>query len=224
MLAYAPRVGPATQARSPQTLMLILAGHAAVIAGVLAAKPELVGMAPRVAIKVINVPIDPPPPEVIPPEPKPEAQQAAHQSIVTIPKPIIDKLPSLPIFPLDIGPPVVDPEPVIGPGVGARVVDPPRHVPVKIAALFRTPESAIKPPYPLSKIRSEEEATLKLSLSIDPKGRVVAVEPVGPADSDFLAAARRHIIRYWRYKPAMEDGVAVASTAVISLSFRLDDI
>ena len=41
--------------------------------------------------------------------------------------------------------------------------------------------------------------------------------------SSFLAAARRHIIRAWRYTPATEDGVAVPSSTVISLSFRMED-
>ena len=50
---------------------------------------------------------------------------------------------------------------------------------------------------------------LKLRLSIDHRGRVVAVEPVGRADRAFLAAARRHLIAKWRYKPATEDGRAV---------------
>jgi len=97
-------------------------------------------------------------------------------------------------------------------------------VPVKVAARWATSESALKPPYPLDKIRSEEEATLRLKLTIDPRGRVIVVDPVGAADPSFLEAARRHILKAWRYKPATEDGVAVPSTTVISLSFRLEDV
>jgi protein TonB len=63
---------------------------------------------------------------------------------------------------------------------------------------------------------------LKLRLTIDPNGRVVAVEPLGRADSVFLQAARRHLLAHWRYKPAMEDGHAVTSTTVITLRFQLD--
>ena len=58
---------------------------------------------------------------------------------------------------------------------------------------------------------------------IDARGRVVGVEPVGATDPEFLAAARRHILRSWRYKPATEDGVGIPSTTVITLSFRLED-
>jgi protein TonB len=55
------------------------------------------------------------------------------------------------------------------------------------------------------------------------KRRFACAEPVGAADPEFLAAARRHIIRSWRYKPATEDGVAVPTSIVISLAFRLED-
>ena len=104
------------------------------------------------------------------------------------------------------------------------VLDPPRHEPVRIAARFNTPSSALRPPYPLDMRRAEEEATLKLRLTIDTRGRVTAVDPVGSANPSFLEAARRHIIRAWRYKPATEDGVAVPSSTVITLSFRLEDV
>ena len=50
----------------------------------------------------------------------------------------------------------------------------------------------------------------------------MAVEPVGRADAVFLAAARRHLLAHWRFKPASDDGRAVASTTVITLRFQLD--
>jgi periplasmic protein TonB len=68
----------------------------------------------------------------------------------------------------------------------------------------------------------DEEAVLRLRLSIDERGRVVAVEPLGRADPAFLAAARRHILRAWRYQPAMEGDRAIASSTVITLKFELD--
>ena len=119
--------------------------------------------------------------------------------------------------------PSVPPLPPLG-GGDAVVPDPPKHIPVKLGPRFATNEAAVRPPYPNDKIRLQEEATLKLRLTIDARGRVTAVEPVGAADPSFLAAARRHIIRAWRYKPATEDGVAVPSSTVISLSFRLEDV
>jgi periplasmic protein TonB len=48
------------------------------------------------------------------------------------------------------------------------------------------------------------------------------VDPVGRADGEFLAAARRHLIAHWRYAPATDDGRAVGSTTTITLRFQLD--
>ena len=73
-----------------------------------------------------------------------------------------------------------------------------------------------------SKRALEQEAVLKLKLQIDERGRVTAVEPVGKADATFLAAARRHILKSWRYRPAMEGDKAIASSTVITLKFELD--
>jgi protein TonB len=226
MLAYAadtPR--PAVRAGSPKALTLILLGHAALISAVMMARMDVVGPIIDDIPKLIQVgPIDPPPPPP-PPDPKPQVQaNPAHRPIQD---PVIDHSP--PIVPmgqtapsgLDNGP-LVPPLPPLG-GGGVTVPDPPAHNPVKLGPRFATAADAVRPDYPLDKIRMQEEATLKLRLTIDARGRVTAVEPVGAADPSFLTAARRHILRSWRYKPATEDGVAVPSSTVISLSFRLED-
>lgn len=224
MLAYAaatPR--PASRAGSPKALTLILAGHAVLIAAVMTARMEMVpGFKPD-PIDLIRVPTPPPPP---PPDDSQPPPQPQTQSLTTIVQdPVIDRLPPV----IDMGqdrPIEVATRPTLPPigGTGGGVaLDPPVHDPVKFGPRFATRGDAIKPPYPLDKMRGEEEATLKLRLTIDADGRVTAVDPVGFADPSFLAAARRHIIRAWRYKPATEDGVAVPSSTVISLSFRMED-
>lgn len=222
MLAYAANT-PVTAGRdrSPRALALILAGHALVLAGVLTAKPEIMDRVLPRRTTVINVPVPPPPKPVERVEP--QAQRPITQpSFIDQERPIIDMERQDPIE-IAIGPSFEDIGTVIGSGP-TSMVDPPRHVPVKIAARWATPDSALKPPYPLDKIRAEEEATLRLRLTIDVRGRVTAVDPVGIADASFLEAARRHILRSWRYKPATEDGVAVPTSTVISLSFRLEDV
>jgi len=223
MLAYAadtPR--PAGRAGSPKALTLIIAGHAVLLAAVMSAKMEVL---PRVIDEppiIFNVPK--PAPEPQPPQPTPQADPQPTQR--PIQDPVIDRTP--PIADMgQQGETKVATGPAFPPLPPARdyiVPDPPKHVPVKLGPRFATSQSAVKPPYPLDKIRGEEEATLKLRLSIDARGRVTAVDPVGVADPSFLEAARRHIIRAWRYKPATEDGVGVPSSTVISLSFRLEDV
>jgi protein TonB len=134
---------------------------------------------------------------------------------------IVDMGQSTAIEP-DRGPPIGDLIREIGTGA-TTIADPPQPAPVLSGPRLATAGDALKPPYPTDKLRLEQEATLKLRLTIDARGRVVAVDPVGPADPSFLAAARRHILKVWRYKPATENGVAVQTTTVINLSFRLEE-
>ena len=226
MLAYAaqnPR--PAGTTGSPRALMLVVAGHAALIAAVLTAKMELVTGTPFDPTDIINIRTPPPPPPP-PPEPQTKPQPKPNEpliqdSSIDQTETIVDMGHSTSLE-LDKGPTIAELIKEIGPGTTVTP-DPPKRDIVKTAALSRTPDSALRPPYPNDKLRLEEEATLKLRLSIDVRGRVTAVEPVGRADPSFLEAARRHIIRAWRYKPATEDGVAVPSTMVINLSFRLEE-
>ncbi len=63
---------------------------------------------------------------------------------------------------------------------------------------------------------------LTLRLTIDERGRVVAVTPLGRADPAFLDAARRHLLAHWRYRPASEGGRAIASSATVTLHFEIN--
>lgn len=222
MLAYAaqkPR--PAGRAGSPKALLLIVAGHAALIAAVMAVKMEVVTVTPFDPTTLIDIPAAPPPPQPeTRPEPKPQDPVIQESSIDRTPT-IVDMGQAMSIE-LDRGPTIRELLPEIGSGT-ATISDPPRHVPVKSGPRLATAGDALKPPYPNDKLRAEEEAVLRLRLTIDARGRVTAVEPLSAADPSFLEAARRHIIRAWRYKPATEDGVAVPTTTVINLSFRLEE-
>jgi len=222
MLAYAAnsrRV--AGRSNSPSALVLILVGHAALIAAVMAAKMDVVTLPPIDPTTLIEIPIAPSPPP--PPEPtaKPKpVEQVTQPAFIDRTASIVDMNAPLSSG-LAQGTTLDDITSVIG--TDLSFVDPPEPAPVRLAARFNTPAGALKPPYPNDKLRLEEEATLRLRLTIDARGRVTAVEPVGAADPSFLEAARRHIIRAWRYKPATEDGVAVSSSTVITLSFRLEE-
>jgi periplasmic protein TonB len=223
MLAYAanaPKAG--ARAGSPKSLTLIILGHAAVIAAVLAARPGIIEQVTNGPTTIFDVPIDPPPPP--PPERRvdPQPQQPVTQdSFIPQERPIVD-MGQTPSIAFDDGPTIQDIGDVIGSGP-TTVIDLPRADPIRVGPRLATSEQALKPPYPLDMRRAEQEATLRLKLTIDARGRVTAVDPVGLANPSFLEAARRHILKAWRYKPATEDGSAIPSTTVISLSFRLED-
>ncbi len=222
MLAYAPRTA---RSGSPRTLVLVAAGHVLALALLLTARSEYVSKPKGDPTDVIFIdPLKPPPP---PPPPSPDpAPRQSTQSTIDRP-PVIIPTPGPAVDSLADGPAVTTFNPVIGNAVVPQplIVPEPRPVPtiVRKAARFITPADRVRPPYPASKQSRGEEAKLRLSLTIDANGRVSTVTPVGTADPAFLEAARRHIVRHWRYQPATEGGTAIASTIVVTLTFTLEE-
>ena len=221
MPVYASTSGFGVHKRHPSALLLIVGGHAILIAAVMTAKMDLPDKFIPDITRVRLLPSDPPPPDPLPPPPKPERTPPTDSRLdrpdVLVPTPIPDG-PVIGDPPLPLPP---NPGPV-GPSVDPLPPKPLPTVPVRLGPRFATPQHLIEPPYPADKQRLEEEAVLRLRLSIDERGRVVAVEPVGRTDRSFLEAARRHLIANWRYKPATEDGKAIASSTVITLTFRIE--
>jgi len=220
MPVYASTPGFADRGRHPHALMLIVGGHAILIAAVMSAKMEIIPpLGPtRTIIDFIELP-KPPPPEAKPvPQPKTPAQ--TRNSRVDQPKTVIPNLQTDDApFDQQSLPPISDTGRI---GTGTETLPPlPKIDPVMVGPRFATPERLIKPPYPIDKQRAEEEATLRLKLYIDERGRVTAVEPVGSVDRTFFEAARKHLIANWRYRPATQDGRPVATSTIITLTFRL---
>lgn len=215
MLAYAPR--PDQKKLRPAALGLIILGHAGLLALVMTAKSGFVPHNPFKPITVILLD-EPKPP--LPPPPRPQPEPRPSNSQITTVDPIIPPLPGPGPTVVPIPQPLPQPGPVIGTGTVPTPVllDPPI---VRTGPRFATVGDAIRPPYPDSMRQLGSEASLRLRLSIDERGRVVAVDPVGRANVTFLEAARRHILRAWRYRPAMEGETAVPSTTTITLKFEL---
>lgn len=221
MLAYAagtPQV--AVRRPSPKTLLLIAAAHVVVFGVIITAKSDLPRsiITPPTTVRLIREPLPPPAHVVVKPRVIQQPQQpAVSQPLPPIPLPQVSTADSKPTVP-SIGdlagagtqpPPSAEPRPTVAP-------------PAPTPAWLLTPTSELKPPYPESKLLTGEEASLRLRLSIDEHGRVVAVDPIGPADRTFLDAARRYLMAHWRYSPATQAGQPVATSLVITLKFQLD--
>jgi protein TonB len=226
MLAYAAnRPDPAGRHSSPNVMLFIVAVHIAAIAALMSAKMDVVR---RIVDSPTTIYFAPPPPPPPPPPPtdsptkQPQRTQPnewvshPHTQVQTQPT----KQPAVDLGGTTSG----DPGPILGPFTDPVPQQPmPLPLPVRVGPALLTPASALRPPYPESKLLNEEEADLRLKLTISPDGRVTAVDPIGRADSVFLDAARRYLMGHWHYRPATVDGRAVATTIVITLSFRLDD-
>lgn len=223
MLAYAAD-RPLTGKRqsSPHAMLLIVSAHVALLAAAMSVKMEMTPPVDKGPIKVdFYKDPPPPPPKTEPtkrqPQPDPLNEWVSHpmpQVPIALPDPV----------PVDTSGTTFDPGPVVTGGTAVIPSLPPTAVtaPIRHDARLLTRPEDLKPTYPASKQASGEEASLTLRVSIDERGRVIAVEPVGPADRVFLEAARRYMIAHWRYQPATEDGRAVNSSTVISLRFQLD--
>ena len=222
MPVYASTSGFADHRRHPRALTFIIGGHAVLIAAVMTAKMDLPIRVfdPPIVVDPIPLPPEPPPPEPATQDPKPDPQP----QVPTIYKPE----PIVPVPVTDgsivstVPDPMPDPGPIIGTNPDPGPVTPTIAPLVRVGPRFATPRHLIEPPYPPDKQRLEEEAVLRLTLSIDERGRFVAVESVGRSDRSFFEAARRHLIANWRYKPATEDGKAIAWSTVITLTFRIE--
>lgn len=216
MLAYAPR-RDRKQLR-PATLGLIILGHAGLLALVMTAKSGMSITDPfkPTVVTFVPEPVAPKPP----PPPQPQPNPAPSNSQVDLVDPIVPPLPSPgPTF-AEVPGPIPQPSPTIGTGTTPTPIplDPPI---IRKGPRFATIGDAVRPPYPMAKREAGDEASLRLRLTIDERGRVTAVDPVGRADPAFLEAARRHILRVWRYQPAMEGSKAVPSTTTVTLKFEL---
>ena len=218
MLAYsANRPVAGSRSQSPHSMLAIVALHVAAVAVLMSAKMDLPKaiLDPPLVVETIK-PEAIPEPEVV----KRRPQAPMPDRSVKAPEPLVP-LPSDPVI---IPAPDPVPQPLPGlPGTGSTGGTAAAEPIAATPAVLLTGAAELKPPYPASKLAAGEEATLKLRLQIDAAGRVTAVEPVGRADRAFLAAARRHILAHWRYRPATSDGRGVATSLVINLRFQLDE-
>lgn len=220
MLAYASKRPVAGKRQSsPHAMLLVISAHVALLAAVMSAKTDLprrMQQAPRlIPIALVPPSTRPPPPRA--PKPRPmnpvlDRPQARIETTLPNSTPVEAEPSSADATTVGAG----------GPGSIIELPQPTAIAPVRHDPRLLTPPSELKPPYPASKLASEEEARLTLRLAIDDRGRVIGVYPVGYADREFLDAARRYILVHWRFEPATEDGRPVAATTVITLSFQLD--
>jgi protein TonB len=222
MLAYAAgRRTVATARSSPNALLAIIGVHVALAAIVMSAKMEIQRhVNGPFIVRTIKDPTEDPPPRPV----QTKVTQATPQRPMTIANPPqkVEVRPDTEIFPTP--PTAFDPGTITGGGAAVITKLPPPSytAPVRTDARLLTPNSELKPPYPASKLLTEEEGAVTLKLTIDENGRVVAAEALGRADPAFLDSARRYVLAHWRFQPASEAGHAIVSTTIVTLRFELD--
>jgi periplasmic protein TonB len=194
---------------SPTRLGIIVALHGVALAALMLAPAEMIRKPDWGATETYPVPDDPPPPpEAIPQQPK-----QLPKETIDLPTTIVPTTSSTSIFTQT--PPELD---TVG---TAETPFTPITTPVRIDATFLKGVE-IQPAYPPSLARQDIEGVVTVRVLIGTDGRVKAVEQVSASEPEFFEATRRQAMRYWRFKPATSDGMAVESWRQMTVRFKLE--
>lgn len=111
-------------------------------------------------------------------------------------------------------------------------IDAPSESPISVAPAQSAPAADTQassigsthstPPYPPNARRLGQQGRVQLKLTISPEGKVVhadIVQSSGFPELDQTAAS--WVVAHWRYRPAIQGGVAVMSTALAAVKFNI---
>lgn len=195
---------------SPSRLAIVLALHGAALAALMLAKPEYVPKIDWKALDTYVVDEKPvPPPEAIPEPPK---AQPFDKPVETVP-PLVDPGAQSNENQVAALPPVT---PAYTPPY-----TPPVSAPVTTeATMLRGIE--VQPAYPMALARQEIEGVAIVRVLIGTDGRVKDVQMISASEPEFFEATARQAKRYWKFKPATRDGVAIESWRQMTVRFKLE--
>lgn len=164
--------------------------------------------------------IAPPPKPIPPPEPPPVQVTHAQAKAEPLPPPPMP-LPVEQAGPMDF----VAPPPM--PSLGL-----PDSRPASVGAANGTGaasgatlsyERAPPPPYPRAALQRGWQGTVWLLVSVDAQGRPSAVEiHQGSGHTLLDSTARQHVLKRWRFAPAMVNGEPIAARGLVPIDFRID--
>jgi protein TonB len=138
-------------------------------------------------------------------------------------KVVLKELPKLPDTPQEtaITPPEIVIETPVAPPVTMAVAPPQTPVAADTQASSIS-STHTTPPYPPMARKLGEQGTVKLRLTISPQGVVTAADILQSSGyPDLDQTAVNWVMGHWKYKPAVQGGVAVASTAMAAVVFNL---
>jgi protein TonB len=165
----------------------------------------------------------------LPKPPEPVVEKKTDAKVQTRPQPREQTTVTDPLIDLPKGdPPLTGTE---GSGTGTGPVQPyiPPPPPPLANPVLTEPAidpralSAFQPDYPGAMIRQGQEGTVTVRVTISAEGRVTDIEKVSATDESFWSATQRHALRKWRFRPATRDGVAVASSKILTVRFTLTE-
>ena len=216
--ASTPRSGYANE-RSPGALAASLLLNGGILTLFVALPATHYLLPPTTPTDVRFVPLQPPPPTQ-PVEAKPSVRDKAEPVTAETQRQDPVAIPS--IVDLGYGTQLDTMKESIDPPKVAFDPPPPTPVFVKAQPDPRYAE-AFRPAYPAAMRREGLEGSVTLRVSIDERGRVSSVEQIAATHPAFFEEARRQALRYWRFRPATRDGVAVPSEQQLTVRFQMED-
>lgn len=211
------------QRRSPLSLALVVALHAAGFGALILAGGSQFLQQPPVRTTVRDIMIPPDPEPIVQDEPV-ERRQPEHREtfLTTTPRETSSTNNSVATGPT---------EPTIPFGqTGVRTViphsDPPPDPPPPVRREAQVdPRYArdLQPPYPPPELRRERDGTVRIRLTIAPNGRVTAVQRLSATSDAFWEVTQRQALGRWRFRPATLDGRPVQGVKDMTVNFRIQD-
>lgn len=158
----------------------------------------------------IKDPPPPVPPETVPVRPQPPRAQPQQRVATDTPMPTAD-----PVI-VDNGNLAADP---VSEGPATPDIAPPSG-PVSVNQLAYI--KATPPPYPRAEQTANIEGTVLLRILVDTDGTPLEVTIEHSSGSRNLdRAAQRHVLKTWRFQPAMQDGHAVQAYGLVPIVFSI---
>ena len=159
----------------------------------------------------------PPPPEIVPVQPVvPPPDPVAPRRQVRVAGPVPHSAPIADPGPANVDVPVT-PEATTPDHAGSEQATP------AASGMQLAYAEASLPPYPPAALRAGHQGTVVLKVLVDIDGRPLRVDvDAGSGYRELDDMARRHVLRRWRFQPALRDGQPVQAIGLVPITFSLD--
>ncbi len=131
----------------------------------------------------------------------------------------------------DVVPPIVDAPAIVDggtlPAIDGPAADPmesvgPATLSGPLASATLEYVKAPAPRYPVNELRGGIQGTVVLRVLVDTDGTPIEVSvETSSGNKNLDREARQHVLRTWRFKPAMHDGAAVRAYGLVPIAFNL---
>ena len=192
------------------TVLAILAVHLILLYGLV--KFDVIPIAPKKKIIVVDLIAKPPAPPAEKPKPEPVVVEKIRP-VVEVPPPVVQSLaPPPPPIQVTATPP--PPKPV-------TTAVPPPSGPVMVGNLEERLIEGHAPRYPIESRRRKEQGTVVLRVLIGTDGRIEQMSVSQSSGFDRLDRAALEAARGWRWKPLLRDGEPVEIRGLLTFPFQI---